>query len=122
MRRRPRRSSSNWTTRPAFRILPCTDRGYWPSAPRAISERLQQAGHLGVAVPFHEARHIIGLVTAARLADDGQRRSKNVGQDERAVARHGSRPLKLRVLRLQPLPAVAARISAAGALRYDPLQ
>jgi hypothetical protein len=47
---------------------------------------------------------------------------KNVGQDERAVARHGSRPLKLRVLRLQPLPAVSARISAAGALRDDPLQ
>ena len=33
MRRRPRRSSSNWTIRLAFRILPLTDRGYSPSPP-----------------------------------------------------------------------------------------
>ena len=32
-------------------------------------------------MPFHETRHIIGLVTAAWFADDRQRRSKNVGQD-----------------------------------------
>src|SRR5208282_5305485 len=42
--------------------------------------------------------------------------------NRRAVARHGSHPLKLRVLRLQPLAAVSARISAASALRDDPLQ
>jgi hypothetical protein len=89
---------------------------------RAIGERLQQVGHLGVAVPFHEARHTIGLVTAARLADDRQRRSKNVGKDERASRGIGSHPLELRVHRLQPLPAVFARIPAASALRDNPLQ
>jgi hypothetical protein len=37
---------------------------------RAAGERLQQIGQLGVAVPFHKARHTIDPATAARLADD----------------------------------------------------
>jgi hypothetical protein len=41
-------------------------------------------------VPFHEASHTVGPTTAARLVDDRQCRTTNVGQDERAVARHVS--------------------------------
>jgi hypothetical protein len=32
-------------------------------------ERPQQVGHLGVAVPFHQARHIIGLVTLSIVCE-----------------------------------------------------
>jgi hypothetical protein len=58
-----------------------------------------QIGQLGVAVPFRKARDIVGSATAARLADDRQRRVTNVGQGERAVARYGSRPHERRVVR-----------------------
>src|SRR5271166_1055743 len=67
-----------------YRPAPIVDAGR--AHLRAVGERLQQIGQLGVAVPFHEARHIIGLATAARLADDRQRRVSHVGQGERAVA------------------------------------
>ncbi len=59
---------------------------------RAIGERLQQIGQLGVAVPFHEARHIMGPAPAARLADDRQRLLAKVGQDVCAIARHRAHP------------------------------
>jgi hypothetical protein len=69
-----------------------------------------------------DAGHIVGPATAARLADDRQRRVTNVGQDEHAVARHGSRPHELWVPALQPAPAGPASIEAALALRDDPLE
>jgi hypothetical protein len=37
---------------------------------RAVGERLQQIGQLGVAVPIHEARHVVDPATAAGVADD----------------------------------------------------
>ena len=48
----------------------------------AVGERPQQIGQLCVAVPFHEPRHAVAPVPAARLADDRQRGVTNVGQDE----------------------------------------
>ena len=56
---------------------------------RAIGERLKQISQLGVAMLFHEPRHIVSPATAARLADDRQRGVAKVGQDERAVSGHG---------------------------------
>ena len=50
---------------------------------RAIGERLQQIGQLGVAVLFHEARHIVGPAAAAQLAEDRKRGVTKVGPDER---------------------------------------
>ena len=73
--RRPKR----WTIRPACGIPPYTGRGFiWPSAPLGNwrASGASRSSWRRRAVP--PARHIIGLVTAARLADDRQRRSKNV--------------------------------------------
>ena len=75
---------------------------------RAIGERLKQIGQLGVAMLFHEPRHIVDPATAARLADDRQRGVTKVGQDDRAVRGMGSRPHERRVLRLQPAAACPA--------------
>ena len=55
----------------------------------AIGERHKEIGELGVAVLLHEFRDIVTPAAAARLANDGERRRTNVGQSERAVARHG---------------------------------
>jgi hypothetical protein len=87
---------------------------------RAIGERLKQIGQRGVAMLFHEPRHIVGPTSAARLADDRQRGVTKIGQDDRAVARHRSR--KPWVLRLQPAAARPAPIEVASALRHDLLQ
>jgi hypothetical protein len=88
---------------------------------RAIGERLKQIGQLGVAMLFHEPRHIVGPMSAAR-ANDRQRRVTKVGQDDRAVARHRSCPHKTWVLRLQPAAARLAPVEVASVLRHDLLQ
>jgi hypothetical protein len=69
------------------RLAPIVDAGR--ARLRAVGERLKQIGQLGVAMLFHEPRHIVGPATAARLADDRQRGVTKVGQDDRAVAGHG---------------------------------
>ena len=69
-----------------------------------------------------------GLISAHKGTADKRtivRLSANPGRDQRVVDRQAASDLIALegwVLRLQPLPAVAARISAAGALRDDPLQ
>ena len=52
----------------------------------------EQLGQLGVAMLFHEPRHIVGPAPAARLADDRQGGVTKVGQGDRAVSRH---PLRI---------------------------
>jgi hypothetical protein len=54
----------------------------------AVGERLKQISQFRIAMLFHEPRHIVAPAPAARLADDRQGRPTDVGQDERAVARH----------------------------------
>jgi hypothetical protein len=49
----------------------------------AVGQRLKQIGQLGVAMLFHEPRHIVGPATAARLANDRRRGLSNVAEDER---------------------------------------
>jgi hypothetical protein len=55
-------------------------------------------------------------MSTAWLADDGERRRANVGEDERPVAGQS------RVLALPPSAGRTAGIAAACALRYDPLK
>jgi hypothetical protein len=64
----------------------------------------------------------VGPTSTARLADDRQRGVTKIGQDDRAVARHRSRPHKTWVLRLQPAAARPAPIEVASVLRHDLLQ
>jgi len=91
-------------------------RDSWILAERAFGQLASVCSRSVIlASPCRSMRRatFIGLVTAARLADDRQRRSKNVGQDERAVTRHGSRPLKLRLRgslsRAGPIPVSRLR-------------
>ena len=49
-------------------LAPVVDAGR--PRPGAVGERLEQIGQLGVAVLFHEPRHVVGPAPAARLADD----------------------------------------------------
>ena len=56
----------------------------------AIGERHEQIGQLCVGTPRRdETGDVIAPMPAASLADDRERRFANVGQGERAVARHG---------------------------------
>jgi hypothetical protein len=85
---------------------------------RAIGERLKQICQLGVAMLFHEPRHVVGPVTAARLANDRQRGVTKVGKDDRAVARHRSRlhtPHRLRNVTGLPQPEGIGRYLARQA-------
>ena len=54
-----------------------------------VGERLEEIGELGVAMLLNELRHAVPPTTAARLANDSERRPADVGQGERAVSRHG---------------------------------
>jgi hypothetical protein len=92
------------------RLAPIVDAGR--ARLRAVGERLQQIGQLGIPVLFHEARHLVGPAAAARLANDRQRRLSHVGQSERTVARH--------LPHLQVLaPQLPNRSAAAGGVTGD---
>jgi hypothetical protein len=78
-----------------------------------------QIGQLRVAVLHHEFRNVIAPAPAARIAHDLERGAADVGQGERAVARHASTPLKRGILDLEPVSGPA--ICAPEALRHDPL-
>ena len=55
---------------------------------RAVGEEAKEIGQLRVAVGLHEPRDAVAPAPAARLANDGQRRGADVGQDDRAIAGH----------------------------------
>jgi hypothetical protein len=91
---------------------------------RAIGQRLQQIGQLGVAMLFHEPRHVVGAVPTARLADDCELRRPEVRQCECAVSGHCDfgrplyRPSALRVgagRRRQRAPCLGRRHAAERA-------
>src|SRR6516165_5872336 len=83
---------------------------------RALGQSARVTKRLvSLASPFH----VVASVSAARRADDLERRLAHVRQGERAVAGHGSRPDEIRVLGLQPVAAFPAVIEAARPLRHD---
>jgi len=71
----------------APRTRPCNDHGCWRSA-LIGSRRTSKGGRLAwLRRATHEPRHAVAPASAASLANDDQR-PPNVGQGERAVARH----------------------------------
>ena len=83
----------------------------------AVGARRKEIGKLGVAVLLHEPRHAVAPASAARFANDPERRPAYVGRGERAIARHGERAEGCRAA--QPGRRVIGITAVADCLRYS---
>jgi hypothetical protein len=82
-----RSGTALWQPLPVDRLASVMDAGR--ARLRTVRERLQQVGQLRVAVDLHQPRHAVAPAPAARLTDDRECWPSDIGQDERAIARHG---------------------------------